>query len=85
MTVHATFTADPDKALCRVRISHRPEERSAAVVPNDVTCDTCAWKLWRRIVNRCADTGTDVPEGDHASTWPPGVGGALEVESGGNP
>jgi hypothetical protein len=71
MSVHATFTADPDKAVCGVRISHKLG-RQAAKTPADLTCDRCVLlvlRTWQR----------DIPDYDPVkfkeTPWPSGVGG----------
>ena len=71
MTAHATFTADPDKAVCSVRLSHK-EGRTAAATPTDVDCDRCALRVLRSLQEE--NPGVSAAELVARNVWPDRVG-----------
>ena len=68
MSIHAPRPdGDPDKALCRVRISQRPNDRRFATKPSEIdTCEMC-------IVHLChlwEEKGVGAKAGLASDRWP---------------
>lgn len=71
MTRHATFTLDPDRAACGVRLSHKEGRRAAAQL-TDVDCDRCALRVLRSLQEE--NPGVSVADLVALNTWPDRVG-----------
>jgi hypothetical protein len=75
MSIHATYTQDPDKAVCGVRISGK-EGQQAATVLADLTCDRCILRVLRTLQK--LDPTFDASKFAEVS-WPAGLGGVPGV------
>ena len=75
MSIHATYTKDPNKAVCGMRISGK-EGRRAATVLADLTCDRCIVRVLRTLQK--LDPAFD-PATFAAASWPAGLGGVPGV------